>query len=318
MRLMDFKIIYFLFFIFLFVFFNVDYYYNDLIIIILMILLVSFSFSFFLSLNFLYFSGFLIFLCYYFFFRVNFLLLYFLIEISIFLILIFLVSYGSQVEKISASVYFLFYRVFSGLFFLFSLFKFSFLFERFYNIFILSFLLGFFLVFPFLVKISVYYFHSWLPKVHVESPTIGRVLLASLLLKMGMFGFYLVFFYFSNFKIFLRFFLILGLFFVSSLSLYLSDSKVIIAYSSVIHISLSLFLFLSSFNIGVFTFFVISLGHAVLSGALFLLVGYKYDEKGSRLVYYHCGVFSLLNILSFLLLIINAGLPPSFIFYSEA
>jgi NADH-quinone oxidoreductase subunit M len=41
----------------------------------------------------------------------------------------------------------------------------------------------------FAVKTPLYPFHIWLPEAHSEAPTVGSVLLAGVLLKMGTYGF---------------------------------------------------------------------------------------------------------------------------------
>src|SRR6185503_16275593 len=41
----------------------------------------------------------------------------------------------------------------------------------------------------FAIKVPIFPFHTWLPDAHVEAPTAGSVLLASVLLKMGTYGF---------------------------------------------------------------------------------------------------------------------------------
>lgn len=38
-------------------------------------------------------------------------------------------------------------------------------------------------------KIPLFPFHIWLPEAHVEAPTVGSVLLAGILLKLGVYGF---------------------------------------------------------------------------------------------------------------------------------
>src|SRR5204863_826203 len=41
----------------------------------------------------------------------------------------------------------------------------------------------------FAVKVPMFPFHTWLPDAHVEAPTAGSVILASIMLKLGTFGF---------------------------------------------------------------------------------------------------------------------------------
>ncbi len=47
--------------------------------------------------------------------------------------------------------------------------------------------LGFSLAFA--IKVPMFPFHTWLPDAHTEAPTVGSVLLAAVLLKMGTYGF---------------------------------------------------------------------------------------------------------------------------------
>jgi len=74
--------------------------------------------------------------------------------------------------------------------------------------------LAFFLSFS--AKIPMFPFHVWLPEAHVEAPTVGSVLLAGILLKLGVYGFLrfsLLFFPLASifFSPFIFFFCLLGI-----------------------------------------------------------------------------------------------------------
>lgn len=56
--------------------------------------------------------------------------------------------------------------------------------------FLLNLNMGFyyFFIMAFLIKLPVFSFHLWLPKAHVESSTVGSMVLAGVLLKLGRYG----------------------------------------------------------------------------------------------------------------------------------
>lgn len=139
----------------------------------------------------------------------------------------------------------------------------------------------------FAVKMPLYPLHTWLPAAHVEAPTAGSVVLASLLLKMGGYGF-------------LRFCLpvapdasrycapaMIGLSLAAiviggCLALGQRDVKRLIAYSSVAHmgfVTLGIFLFTEQGAQGAVLQMV---NHGITTGALFICIGIIYERTHSR------------------------------------
>ncbi|MGB3646999.1 MAG: NADH-quinone oxidoreductase subunit M, partial [Desulfobulbales bacterium] len=109
--------------------------------------------------------------------------------------------------------------------------------------------LAFFLAFA--IKVPMFPFHTWLPAAHVEAPTAGSVVLASVLLKMGTYGF-LRFclpitpeasIFFMPYILWLS---IAGIIYGGFTALAQQDMKKLIAYSSVGHmgfVTLGIFVF---------------------------------------------------------------------------
>lgn len=86
------------------------------------------------------------------------------------------------------------------------------------------------------MKFPVFGVHYWLPVAHVEATTVGSIVLAGLLLKSGSVGLIYIVIY-TGFIVKLHW-LGLRVSVVMLIILRLSDLKMIIAYSSVAHITL--------------------------------------------------------------------------------
>ncbi len=148
---------------------------------------------------------------------------------------------------------------------------------------------AFFLAFA--VKVPMFPFHTWLPDAHVEAPTAGSVVLASIMLKMGTYGF-------------LRFALplfpgaattpwvrnvilalaVIGIVYGALVAMVQPDFKKLVAYSSVSHLG---FVMLGIFALtlqSVQGALMVMINHGISTGALFLLVGMLYERRHTRLL----------------------------------
>jgi len=179
--------------------------------------------------------------------------------------------------------------------------------------------------FSFASKIPMFPFHIWLPEAHVEAPTVGSVLLAGILLKLGVYGFVrfsLILFpdaslFFSPLIYLLS---ILGVIYASMSALRQTDLKRIIAYSSVAHMNL-VTLGIFSFNIvGLQGSILQSISHGFVAGGMFLLIGILYDRYHTRFLYYYGGLVHFMPLYSILFLIFtmaNIALPGTSSFVGE-
>jgi NADH-quinone oxidoreductase subunit M len=145
--------------------------------------------------------------------------------------------------------------------------------------------LAFFISFA--IKVPMFPFHTWLPAAHVEAPTAGSVLLASVLLKMGTYGF-------LRFSLPMtpdatRFFTpyILALSVVAILyggltALAQTDLKKLVAYSSVAHMGFATLGIFALNPLGVQGAVLVMINHGVTTGALFIVVGIVYERLHTR------------------------------------
>lgn len=168
-------------------------------------------------------------------------------------------------------------------------------------------------------------FHVWLPEAHAEAPTAGSVILAGILLKLGGYGF--IRFSIGLFPDASSFFTPLiftvssfGILYASFTTLQQVDLKKIIAYSSVAHMGVVTIGIFSGNSQSILGGVFLMLSHGIVSGALFLCVGFLYERYNTRVIKYYGGIVGTMPVLStfFILFILsNMGVPGSSNFVSE-
>lgn len=182
-----------------------------------------------------------------------------------------------------------------------------------------------FFALSFLSKIPMFPLHIWLPEAHVEAPTVGSVILAGILLKLGVYGllrFNLILFPISSF-FFSPYVLVLcslGVIFASLCAISQSDLKRIIAYSSVAHMNLVVIGIFCQGSLGLAGAIFQSVSHGFISSALFFLIGFIYSRYHSRAVHYYSGLVQIMPLFSSFFIffsLANIALPTTSAFVGE-
>lgn len=157
---------------------------------------------------------------------------------------------------------------------------------------------------------------------HVEAPTLGSVILAGILLKLGGLGLVrlsLVVNFFCLRFTFLSYFLIF-LVFSSVVCMFQSDFKRLIAYSSVVHIITIPFMILCGSIFSYKIILLIMVFHGFSSPLLFILVGVLYNILSTRQIILIRGLYLVSPLIRFILILaflFTLPAPPFLSFLGE-
>ncbi|WP_095225642.1 NADH-quinone oxidoreductase subunit M [Helicobacter sp. 12S02634-8] len=175
------------------------------------------------------------------------------------------------------------------------------------------------------VKIPIFPFHTWLPHAYGDAPTLGSVVLASVLLKMGTYAlvrFSLPLFPDASYALVVPI-AILALFMIiygGMLAFAQTDMKQVVAYSSISHMGVAVIgiFALNLEGIGGSVFAMV--GHGIVSGALFMLVGMIYHRRKTRQIAEFGGLAQVMPNFAAVFAIVmmaNVGLPLTVGFVGE-
>lgn len=145
--------------------------------------------------------------------------------------------------------------------------------------------LAFFISFA--IKVPMFPFHTWLPAAHVEAPTAGSVILASVLLKMGTYGFIrfslpITPYATQFFTTYILWLSIIAIVYGGLTALAQTDLKKLVAYSSVAHMGFATLGIFALNKAGLEGAVLVMINHGVTTGALFIVVGIIYERLHTR------------------------------------
>lgn len=259
------------------------------------------------------------------FISISLIIFYFIFESRLIFTYIIIIKWGLGEMRKLAGFYLLYYTIFFSLPFLIFVLILNLKFIvyiiyyiEFIKINFLNLYLFIFFIFTFFVKIPIYILHFWLLKAHVEAPVVGSIILAAILLKLGVYGLIRFIIIFSeNFIKFNKIILYLRIFgsiIIRILCIRQVDLKILVAYSSVVHIGLILSRIITFLNFSIKGRYIIIISHGLCSSGLFFLVNLCYSIRNRRLILINKGLINInprISLIWFLLCSSNLSAPIS-------
>nr|QPB46211.1 NADH dehydrogenase subunit 4 [Bemisia tabaci] len=249
----------------------------------------------------------------------NMMMFYLMFEISMIIILGVIMTWGYQPERVEAILFMVVMTVLTSLPFIISIMNnkndLNFWNIQFMKINMWEYLS---LMCVFMMKMPTMFLHMWLPKVHVESPVQSSMILAAVLLKMGSYG--LIRATTTNLQLNMKLewlimsFSLWTTLVMTMICLMQTDLKTMIAYSSVVHMTLVFTAITLNKTKSMMSSIYIMIGHGMCSAGLFYMTNIAYMNSKSRSIIINKGSFSMFPTAVatwFFLCMGNSPMPPS-------